>query len=151
MEKVKMLNTVIEFEFCNGTTTNLTLQFYRLYQLKSKKPQLYATYNKAMNSNANGNYIKFANGILINMKTLSGTTTASLWENNIYYKDINNGSWAVPFSTLINIQVTNNTSQFWASVTDDNTTSAGKTRLIRASSTANQAYDIRILAIGTWE
>ena len=56
MEKVKMLNTVIEFEFCNGTTTNLTLQFYRLYQLKSKKPQLYATYHKAMSSNANGNY-----------------------------------------------------------------------------------------------
>lgn len=56
MEKAKMLNTVIEFEFCDGTTTNLTLQFYRLYQLKSKKPQLYAAYNKAMNRNANGDY-----------------------------------------------------------------------------------------------
>ena len=32
----KKLNTTWEFEFCDGTTTELTLTFYKLYQLKAK-------------------------------------------------------------------------------------------------------------------
>ena len=51
----KMKNTTIDFEFCDGTTAKLTLQFYALYQLKSKNLALYNRYNKAMNSSASGN------------------------------------------------------------------------------------------------
>lgn len=104
-------------------------------------------------SNANGNYIKFANGILINMKTISGATAATLWENNIYYKDISNGNWAYPFNTIINCQATNVTNQYWCCLCDELTlTSAGRTRIVRASAGSNESsnYKINIMAIGTW-
>lgn len=42
----KKLNTTYEFEFCDGTKTDLTLAFYKVYQLKAKNKALYAKYNK---------------------------------------------------------------------------------------------------------
>lgn len=56
MERGKMMNTTIDFEFCDGTTAKLTLTFYALYQLKSKNKLLYNRYNQAMNSSAKGGY-----------------------------------------------------------------------------------------------
>lgn len=48
----KKLNTIYEFEFADGSKTDLTLAFYKLYQLKAKNPALYAKYNKlAQNKN----------------------------------------------------------------------------------------------------
>jgi hypothetical protein len=44
----KKLNTMLEYEFCDGTTANLTLAFYLLYQLKAKNRALYDKYNKIM-------------------------------------------------------------------------------------------------------
>ena len=44
----KKLNTVIDFEFFDGTTAKLTLTFYALYQLKNKNRGLYTRYNKIM-------------------------------------------------------------------------------------------------------
>lgn len=44
----KKLNTTWEFEFCDGTTTELTLTFYKLYQLKAKNKALYDKYMKIM-------------------------------------------------------------------------------------------------------
>lgn len=44
----KKLNTMLEYEFCDGTTANLTLAFYLLYQLKAKNRALYNKYNKIM-------------------------------------------------------------------------------------------------------
>lgn len=44
----KKLNTVLEFTFYDGTTANLTLAFYLLYQLKAKNRALYDKYNKIM-------------------------------------------------------------------------------------------------------
>ncbi len=42
----KNLSTTYEFEFCDGTTTELTLAFYKLYQLKaSKYREFYEAYN----------------------------------------------------------------------------------------------------------
>lgn len=52
----KKFNSVIEFEFCDGTKTKMTLTFYALYQLKSKNKHLYSRYNQAMNNSANGGY-----------------------------------------------------------------------------------------------
>lgn len=45
MEK---LNTEYEFEFSNGEKTEMTLTFYKIYQLKSKNRKLYDRYNKIM-------------------------------------------------------------------------------------------------------
>lgn len=45
----KKMNTTIDFEFCDGTTTKLTLTYYMLYQLKNKNKSLYTRYNEAMN------------------------------------------------------------------------------------------------------
>lgn len=44
----KKLNTIIEFEFCDGTTAKMTLQFYALYQLKTKDKKLYEKYSAIM-------------------------------------------------------------------------------------------------------
>ena len=44
----KKMNTELEFEFFDGTTTKLTLAFYLLYQLKAKNRALYDKYNKIM-------------------------------------------------------------------------------------------------------
>lgn len=42
----KKLNTIYEFEFADGSKTDLTLAFYKLYQLKAKNPAMYTRYNK---------------------------------------------------------------------------------------------------------
>lgn len=52
----KKMNTTIDFEFCDGTKTKLTLTFYALYQLKSRNKMLYNRYNQAMNNSASGGY-----------------------------------------------------------------------------------------------
>jgi hypothetical protein len=52
----KVLNTTYDFTFANGTTVELTLAFYKLYQLRSKNKKLYDRYNKIMTSQANGSY-----------------------------------------------------------------------------------------------
>lgn len=44
----KMLNTTCELELIDGTVVKLTLAFYALYQLKSKKKSVYDRYNKIM-------------------------------------------------------------------------------------------------------
>lgn len=50
------MNTTIEFEFCDGTKTQLTLTFYALYQLKSRNKALYDRYNLIMSKATKGNY-----------------------------------------------------------------------------------------------
>ncbi len=44
----KKLNTTVEFEFCDGSKTELTLTFYKVYQLRNKNKAIYAKYNKIM-------------------------------------------------------------------------------------------------------
>lgn len=44
----KTLNTNVEFEFCDGTKTEMTLAFYKIYQLKNKRKDLYDRYTKIM-------------------------------------------------------------------------------------------------------
>lgn len=46
----KRMNTVVEYEFYDGTTVKMTLTFYALYQLKSKNKALYDRYNKIMST-----------------------------------------------------------------------------------------------------
>ena len=46
----KKLNTTYEFEFFDGTKTELTLAFYKLYQLRAKNKPLYDRYMKIMSN-----------------------------------------------------------------------------------------------------
>jgi len=63
------------FEFADGTTAELTLSFFGLYQLRSKDKSLYERYNKIMTSNSRGNFeeldsvtILYAAYVCANMK-----------------------------------------------------------------------------------
>ena len=48
------LNTTYDFELADGNKVELTLAFYKLYQLRSKRKALYERYNKIMSNNAKG-------------------------------------------------------------------------------------------------
>ena len=49
----KKMNAAVTFEFYDGTTTELSLTFYNLYQLKGKNRDLYDRYNKIVNRKDN--------------------------------------------------------------------------------------------------
>lgn len=53
----KMLNTNYDFRLADGTTVPLTLNFYFLYQLRSKNKSLYDRYNKTLNNQAKKDYV----------------------------------------------------------------------------------------------
>ena len=55
MENKKM-NTTITFEFHDGTTAEMTLYFYALYQLRSKNKAMYERYNRIMGNSQKGNF-----------------------------------------------------------------------------------------------
>ena len=102
-------------------------------------------------SNSNGTYIKYANGIMVCLKTISGNSSTSQWSSNIYYQDIDCGNWSNEFSELNNVQVTNCTNQFWcSSISNYNNSSIGIARILRPDS-YNQNYEINILGIGKWK
>lgn len=104
-------------------------------------------------SNSNGNYIKYANGILICTKNLTGTTGKfDLWANSTYYMDIQNGDWPLSFAKLDNIQVTNAHNQMWCCCSNHSLVSAGVTRLLRPDNGGSgQNYNINIMGIGRWK
>lgn len=52
----KKLNTNYQFEFADGSTAELTLSFYGLYQLRNNHKSLYERYNKIMAGSAKGNF-----------------------------------------------------------------------------------------------
>lgn len=52
--ETKKLNTTYDFELADGSIVELTLAFYKLYQLRSKNKALYERYNKIMSKNAKG-------------------------------------------------------------------------------------------------
>lgn len=43
------MNTVIDYEFQDGSRAEMTLSFYKLYQLRGKNPMLYKRYVAAIN------------------------------------------------------------------------------------------------------
>lgn len=49
----KKLNTVLEYEFQDGDKAEMTLTFYKLYQLKSKRKDLYERYTQLMAKKSN--------------------------------------------------------------------------------------------------
>ncbi len=49
----RQMNTVVEFNLCDGSTVKMTLAFYKLYQLRAKNESQYKKYNAAMNKGKN--------------------------------------------------------------------------------------------------
>lgn len=47
-------NSTYTFEFEDGTTAEMTLTFYALFQLKSRDKSLYDRYNRALNAVSSG-------------------------------------------------------------------------------------------------
>ena len=102
-------------------------------------------------TNDYGSWIKFEDGTMICTKTIAGTpSSVNLWANNIYYSDISAGNWANPFTALINVQVSDSSSQYWCNICNVNETSSGTVRILRPDNNA-LAYEVRILAIGRWK
>lgn len=104
-------------------------------------------------SNANGEYIKFSDGTMICSKTISDTSTFSVWVSPILFADKNCGSWPQTFTSVKSVQATNNGSQVCAySHREYSTTSAGITRIITIGSASQErAYNLNILGIGKWK
>lgn len=101
-------------------------------------------------SNSNGNYIQFSDGTMICYKHFSGTGGSTSSWGPLYFKDVQGGNWPMEFKTILNVQCTNTTNQYWASVSNASETSCGTIRLIRPDSNAVE-YNIHLFAIGTWE
>lgn len=101
-------------------------------------------------SNSNGNYIQFSDGTMICHKHFSGTGGSTSSWGPLYFKDVQGGNWPMEFKTILNVQCTNTTNQYWASVSNASETSCGTIRLIRPNSNAVE-YNIHLFAIGTWE
>lgn len=103
-------------------------------------------------SNENGNWVKWADGTMICHKFITGADGATQWSGTIYYHDVVNGNWSQNFKTILNVQVTNTTNQWWCCISGTTETSAGTTRLIRPdSASSGQTYNIHIMAVGKWK
>lgn len=102
-------------------------------------------------SNANGEYIKFTNGLMICTKIVSGTSpTPGGLSTGLNYTSISTSNWAVPFVELYSAQVTSNNPQFWAMLETATNITPNRIRLIRWDANA-QPYNIHLFAIGTWK
>lgn len=135
------------------TFNNLVLQF-QIEESPTPTPYIpWAGYIVESGSNDNGSWIKYADGIMICFKRVSGTTARfNLWTNGTYYYDIQNGSWSQPFITFLNVQCTSATNQSWAIISNYSLISAGTTRLIRPDDGGSgQNYVVDLLAIGKWK
>lgn len=69
-------NTFYEFKFEDGTSENLTLAFYALYQLKTKNKGVYEEYNRIMTKGATDELdmitVLYASYLCANVSDISG-------------------------------------------------------------------------------
>lgn len=105
-------------------------------------------------SNANGSYIKYADGTLICTKHVSGTTTCNTSWGSLYETPIIDlGSFAMNFIAVPYVLITNNMNMgaFNEGVKEVTTSSYGKTWIARAGSVDAIDYGIDCIAIGRWK
>lgn len=103
-------------------------------------------------SNANGNYIKYADGTMICTKKVSFNNTFSTGWGSLYTSDsIDLGNWASEFSSvpIINASIMSSYSAFIQSIDNYTATKVGTTFLARPVST-NAQGNISIIGIGKW-
>ena len=108
-------------------------------------------------SNGNGTYIKFADGIMICYKTVTGTVQITEQYYGYFYhtpdgKYFNLGDYAMPFieRPICNITFRGGNAQWIGAIQNQSATHAGDLHIISVTSkTAGAYYDV--IAIGRWE
>jgi hypothetical protein len=104
-------------------------------------------------SNANGNYIKYADGTMICTRVVSGTYNVNNAFGSLWYANIASQAFA---ATFIAVPICNVASVYgigavmWGAGTLATTTGSGGLTIISASSFASAALTISLVAIGRW-
>jgi len=107
-------------------------------------------------SNANGEYVRFADGTMICTKTLTGQGPISTAAGSVYASsEITIGSTPSTFSAAPTISfaangATGGLSAWCAGSNTVSTTSFGRVFLFRASSTAVSDFNVTVTAVGRW-
>jgi hypothetical protein len=106
-------------------------------------------------SNANGRYIKYADGTMICTKTVTHTgAILTAWGNLYESSPVNLGSFAQEFAEIPNISVTpqNGDGAWMEGVRQVTTTSAGITNFLRPNSDADsKTRNVSVIAVGRWQ
>lgn len=118
-------------------------------------------YNKndtilATGKNANGNYIKFANGVLICWNLISLTDVSFTAWGNIYGTDVYNvTTFPVPFYDVTPPRITINNVDgnlaVWVTRAIANLTGITQISLARATTASNVNFGMTYIAIGRWK
>lgn len=100
---------------------------------------------------SNNSYIKFSDGTMIQRKTVNFTPSMASW-GNLYFADVNLGSFDVPFISKPIINATLKSTQYWLGGIEGTTaTSIGTMRILRQINSFNQNTYVDIIAIGKWK
>lgn len=107
-------------------------------------------------SNTNGSWVKYIDGTMICYKTISKTVSVTSSWGSIYESgEITLGDFPQEFIAIpvvnITVQNENNIGGMIELVKNITTQSAGKTLLVRGTTTTNANYIFNIVAIGKWK
>lgn len=108
-------------------------------------------------SNGNGTYIKFADGIMICYKTVTGTVDITEQYYNYFYRNPDNklfnlGDYAMPFISrpICSITFRGGNPQWIGAIQNQSATHVGDLQILSVTSkTAGAYYDV--IAIGRWK
>lgn len=142
---------LIEFKDLPDTTTPLTAS-----NLNNNFNELDEKIDSVVESgsNANGNYVKYADGTMICTKKVDINTTISNSWGVLYESDkLDLGSYAQPFIESPIIMATPYQREILiAQVREFSTTSFGKINLVKpAADSSTTDYHINLVAIGKWK
>lgn len=102
-------------------------------------------------SNANGDYIRYADGTQICWKTFSATTAISIAAGSIFLSGaLDAGNWAATFSATPVRSLFSDGSAWQFGSTGLSTTGIGTFQLVRHISTASSTYNVSVIGVGRW-
>jgi hypothetical protein len=108
-------------------------------------------------SNANGEFVKYADGTLICTKVISVTTGVTTLSGGVYLATVADTDWATTFSATPNVsrQIISSVVNAlwvgsWTAGGQPSTTAAGAFYLFSSASRASGAIDIHVTGIGRW-
>lgn len=161
-------STTLKLRFY-GTTGDITTGSSTFSNIQLESGNIVTTYQNYFNireanikaipesgSNANGNWIKYADGTMICTKLVSGTTNIeNAWGNMFESTAISLGSFPQEFIDMPILSVINQTEAnqgyFIENVYGVTGSSCGNAYLARPNSRTNQTYRLAITATGRWK
>lgn len=100
--------------------------------------------------NENGKAIKYSDGTMVCMKTISGESTFTQ-TGNLYYKTVDFGNWACPFTKIDNAFTTViGLAIFSGNIDNFTVTSGGSTRLYKTNADSI-SYSVQVIGFGKWK